>query len=532
MKKLHIGLLLLITLFAAWLRFYKLDTVPAGLHGDGASQGYNAFSLIQTGKDRYGESFPVLFRSNGSYQPPLYTYLTIIPVLIFGNTPFSARFLSAFSGLSLVLITYLFLLVIFKDKTGKYSLALIGAATLALSPWAIFFSRLTIEANLGLILFAISMLLFTLSLKSKYLFPVACFVLGLSTHAYYSERLISIIFLPVFIFIFRKYFHKKWLILGLAVFAITQIPHMMILQSGALARRFNQVGLQGNGGLLGVFGEFIKNFLNYYSPKDLFFDSDINLGRLMPDLSVFYNWMLIPFLIGIVALLKGKLLNKLNLLSLLLVITPIPAALTGDVFYPLRTLDLLWVLTMIISLGIYQLYKLIISRSLIILLLGLFIFYSLFSLYISYFVLFKYEKSKDYGYPYVKLMDKLKSYPNKHIVIDAARDPGIGIRIAYLKSYDPVKIQQQLRPRLNGQYYSNIDAEEVYLIDNIEVKPLSWGEVHKKDYIFIGDQLAISEKEVSEHKLKLEFEIPDITGEAFLTGYSTYIDDRPLDKGL
>lgn len=58
-RLLQIIILILILLIALFLRFYKLESIPAGLHADAASQGYNAFSLLNTGKDRYGEPWPI-----------------------------------------------------------------------------------------------------------------------------------------------------------------------------------------------------------------------------------------------------------------------------------------------------------------------------------------------------------------------------------------------------------------------------------------------------------------------------------------
>lgn len=53
--KIHYLILVAIFSLALFLRFYQLGSNPAGLHGDGASQGYNAFSILHTGKDRYGD---------------------------------------------------------------------------------------------------------------------------------------------------------------------------------------------------------------------------------------------------------------------------------------------------------------------------------------------------------------------------------------------------------------------------------------------------------------------------------------------
>lgn len=526
-----IGIIIFILILAFSLRFYKLGTIPPGLHADGASQGYNAFSLLTTSKDRYGESFPILFRSLGSYQPPLYTYLTTIPVAFFGNTAFSTYFISALSGVTLAVVTYFLTLALFENNKYKQILSLIAALTVAVSPWSVLFSRLAVEANLGLLIFVLSILIFVYSLKKIKLLPLACLILGISTHAYYSERLIALMFLPSFILFFRKIFssQKRWVIFAIILFVITQIPHFWILNSGALTRRFDQVSYFGNQSdnpykIYNLGKTAINNYLIYYSPKNLFFDSDINLGRTMPGLSVFYSWLLAPFIVGVWYLLKKAPLQIAKILSLLIIISPIPAAFTGDIFYPLRTLDFLWVLTLVISIGLFQIYLFLKSNKLKSFLFVSFLFYSLFSLYISYFILFKYEKAENYGYGYIKLMDKLPEYQDKQIIIDLARDPGVGVRLAYLKNYPPQKMQDQLRPQLKTPYYSNvINTNEIYEINNIEVKPLDFKtDTCRSNVIIVGDQLAISPKQREEHKLKLEFEILSLSGRVALLGYSTH----------
>lgn len=525
-----VGIIIFILLLAFALRFFKLGTIPPGLHGDGASQGYNAFSLLNTGKDRYGESFPILFRSLGSYQPPLYTYLTTIPIAIFGNTAFSTYFISALSGVILVVLTYFLILALFENTKYKTVLALITALTVSISPWSVLFSRLAVEANLGLLIFTSSILIFVYSIKKIQLLPLACLLLGISTHAYYSERLIALIFFPVFIMLFRKIFfsQKKWLALAIVLFLITQIPHFWILNSGALTRRFDQVSYFGNQSndplrIYALAKTAINNYLIYYSPRNLFFDSDTNLGRTMPGLSVFYNWLVVPFIIGIWYLLKKAPQKATKIICLLIIITPLPAAFTGDFFYPLRTLDFLWVLALVISLGLFQIMQFLKSGKLQLLLLVYLIAYCLFSIYISYFVLFKYEKAENYGFAYIKLMDKLPEYRDKQIIIDLARDPGIGIRMAYLTSYPPNKLQSQLRAQLKTPYYSSIvNSDEIYEIGNIEIKPLDFKtDTCRPDTIIVGDQLTVSPKQMDEHKLKAEFEIKDLSGDISLIGYLT-----------
>ncbi len=497
-----------------------MGEIPAGIHPDEESHGYNAFSLLETGKDRYGQSLPILFRSFGSYQPPLYTYLSILPVKVFGNTIFSARFLSATAGVSLVWITYLFALQIFNDRYKK-KLALISAFIIAISPWSIFFNRLTAEGSLGVTVFTLSILFFIYSLKKRIFFPIACLALGLSTHAYYSERIISILFLPIFILLYRDYLfknNKRWILIGFAIFLVTLIPHLMIASSGALTRRLAQVGLL-SGGYTGV--DVIKKYVTYFSPANLFFDTGENLGRLSSDMGVFYNWLIIPFFAGIRFVNKYLSKGFLKLLISLFLLTPVSAALTGDSFYPLRILDLIWLFSLIISMGVFSIYEVFPKKITLVLLISAFII-SIISFYISYFVLFKYERAKDYGYGYVSLMNYLKKYPNYQIIIDSTREYGAGLRIAYLTRYDPGDLQKQLHSQLKTPYYSaDVNQYENYKIGNVETHFLNWHEADQKNTILIGDIISISDTQAKEHNLTHAFDVKDLTDTIILRAYFT-----------
>lgn len=535
MNKRYFLFLILIILLALALRFYKLAEIPAGLHYDAASQAYNAFSLLQSGKDHYGEPFPILFRANGSYQPPLYTYLSTLPVLILGNTILAAHFISALAGTLLVLISFFFLNVL-TDLKKKPILSLIAAFIVAISPWAVLFSRIVIEANLSVLIFAGGVTLLITSLKKIRVFPLACLILGLSTHTYYTEQITVMLFLPLFLLYFRRYFrqHKTLLIIGLFVFLLIQLPHIVTIQSGAFTRRFSQVSYVSNQSaasnlfiinILDGIIRFLNQYFSYFMPNHLFFDYNPSLGRTIPGLGVFYSWLIVPFLWGIRYLIKYQHLLFSKVILLLVLITPIPAGLTGDQFYPLRTLTFLWIVSIIIALGIYSLSIVFKNKILKLSLLSFFFLYSIFSLYISYFVIYKYEnpQASSYNYPYVKLMDYLPAYRNQHIFIDSTRDIGIGLRIAYLTSYSPEKMQAQLRPQLKSSYYNNtVNIDEIYSIENIEIKPFKWQDTCKENALVIGDLLTVSDPQISDYQLKKEFEVNDITGKVALIGYSTH----------
>ena len=59
---------LFILTLATFLRLYRLKDNPAGFFCDEASIGYNAYSILTTGKDEWGQPWPLFFRAFGEYK--------------------------------------------------------------------------------------------------------------------------------------------------------------------------------------------------------------------------------------------------------------------------------------------------------------------------------------------------------------------------------------------------------------------------------------------------------------------------------
>jgi len=53
---------------AVYLRLFQFGEVPNGLYQDETAIGFNAYSILETGKDEYGKDFPLYFRSFGDYK--------------------------------------------------------------------------------------------------------------------------------------------------------------------------------------------------------------------------------------------------------------------------------------------------------------------------------------------------------------------------------------------------------------------------------------------------------------------------------
>ena len=147
-------ILILIMIVAILLRFVQLGNVPASPDWDEAAIGYNAYSILKTGRDEYGAFLPVVLRSFDDYKPPLYTYLTILPVWIFGLDTWVVRLPAAVLGTLGVLGVYFLVkaLLEFLNPAVRQRwayLPLIAAFCLAISPWHVLFSRVAFEANVG-----------------------------------------------------------------------------------------------------------------------------------------------------------------------------------------------------------------------------------------------------------------------------------------------------------------------------------------------------------------------------------------------
>src|SRR3989344_2849441 len=138
-------MLLMIILIGAILRFCRLSDIPYGFDGDEAAFGYYGYSLLKNLTDEFGNKLPLYFPSIGDYKYPVYSYLTTLPVFLFGLNEFSARFISALSGSLLPLVVFYITYELYRKK----NIALIASFFTAVSPFSIMFSRGAYESNLA-----------------------------------------------------------------------------------------------------------------------------------------------------------------------------------------------------------------------------------------------------------------------------------------------------------------------------------------------------------------------------------------------
>ena len=355
-----------------------LGSFPHGVTGDEIQQGYTAYSILNTGKDEWGDFLPLNPRGFGDYKPPLYSYLTIPFVAVFGLSVFATRILSALSGTLMVLVIYFLAKEFFDRKVG-----LIAAAMFAIQPWQIFVSRIGWESNLGMLLFSLGALLFIKSFKKNYLLFFSILSLGLSTLSYHSYKLLTLLFLVSVIFIYRKAllkFNRAVVILGSLVLIVFLVVNAYGYIFSGAGKRANDTAIYSednisklrvmqfedllpepfrrivNNKYQYIAGEFIQNYVGYYSLNFIFTSIRSDYSVLnMSGKGILFIWELPLVLLGVFLLIKEKP-KWLKVILLWLILAPIPAALTKDYMHAGRAEVLLPILVVISAFGLYNLY--------------------------------------------------------------------------------------------------------------------------------------------------------------------------------
>lgn len=528
-------LILFIFCLGFLLRFVSLETIPPGFYVDEAAIGYNSYSILKTGRDEWGKPFPLLFRSFGVYAMPLYIYSTVVPIAIWGLRPFSVRFISALSGSLTVIFIFLLAKEMFSQK-GKL-LPLIAAFIFAISPWSIFFSRGAFESNLALFLLVLGMYFFVKGFKeSSFLLIFSLAIFALSTYTYQSEKLMIPLFFFLFFCLFRKEVIKKWnkirfpLAVGFLIFFLLEIPQLILLPYPASQIRFTGLRVLPDTPLLSfrVGVEMLSQYTAYFSPRNLFFEPDPDLQRSLPNLSVFYPWMVIPYLIGLWYLFLNFRKFGEKLTVLLLVISPAAASFTRDPFSTLRSQPLLLPLTIAIALGIYQIALFVKNRILII---GgglLILILSLASLYRSNFILLPNERFSEWKYGFSQLAANLTQYKNEKILIDDPKGNAY-IELLFFLKYDPKDYQKTISPKIISEYYRNVEYDRTSSFGNIQVRTIKWRQDVYEDQVIVATPLAISGDQAEEHFLEKVFTVSDPKSETIFNGFRTNPDLKIKD---
>lgn len=328
-----LSLILGISLF---IRGFGISSVPPELFGDEIDVGYQAYSLLKTGQDLYGQILPAYIHSLSEWRAPLLMYYTVPSIAVFGNTEIGVRAPEIILGTLAVLI--LFLLTY--QTTRSKSISLLTSLTLALVPWHFQYSRAAFEVVLLLDLLLLASLLF---IKKQYSWSAIFF--GLTFYAYSTASVFTPLLLTVLYLLYKPKFNLRSSLL----FLLILVPFMGQLIFGKAGERFSTVSVFSHPRITEesveirtaskspvenyltnrpflVTRRIMDNYLSAFSTEFLFVRGDPTIrhntnftGQLLPV-------MAIPLAAGIYWLAK----KRQFLWLLWLVIAPLPASLTYD----------------------------------------------------------------------------------------------------------------------------------------------------------------------------------------------------------
>ena len=499
LKKINF-ILVLVIVIAIFLRFYQLGSIPAGFLNDEANAGYDAYSLLLTGKDQWNSFFPLNnFVGFGDFQPPLNRYSLLIPIFLFGLNEFAVRFISALAGVLSVVAAYFLVKKLVSQKAAYFS-----ALLLAVMPWAIGLNRIGHESNLA-ILFLITALFFGFLQKSKSSLYYSVIFLSLSMYTYSAYILYAPLVLAVILYSNYTKGGYKLLLKPLILFLIIISP--IFFQKNSASVRFSQVGLTTNINSIGLINvlndergqclttfnpvickitnnkgtlftsQFIKNYLSHFSPNFLYISGTSTQFSILPKRGLDYVFNFLPLILGIAFLLKNTQQKKLSMLFLILfLLSPLPDSLTSDGNYT-RSSMMIPFIAIITGLGYYYLFHFLRNNynnlkypsiALFILL----IFLSTISFYVGYSTYFKNNYSIYSQYGYKDLISNIKANEtnfNRIYLTTHLNDAKQYIFYLFYSRYDPFLYQQKkdvVYRTVTDGWISVDRIEKIYFVQN------------------------------------------------------------------
>ena len=445
--------IVLIILLAGILRFWNLTQVPPALNSDEVAIGYNAYSVLKTGKDEYGTRFPLTFRSFDDYKLPVYVYMVAGSMRIFGYNDFAVRFPSALFGTLTVLLTFVFVKELFVSWGPKRSnlLALFASFHLAVSPWSVQFSRAGYEANVAVFFIVCGAYAFLLGLTKGWWLVLSSFMFSLAIWTYLTPR----IFVPLLVLGCAVIYGKKiWKMktaaltgIILAIILLFPIIKMSFSREGQMRaagvsafantddirRSVSRIALDESKGLrlLTIFDNrrliyaitFLRGYFSHFDPNFLFLDKSIDKYRA-PDMGLMYLFELPLFLAGAYHLIR-KWSHGSALVFWWILAAPVAAAFTLQLPHPVRTLVFLPSLQIVSAVGalvtaeaIHRIYlKNRIAGSIYILFAVLTVAVSVAYYLLQYFVHLPVEDASYWYAGRKEMVQKLESYENQYDTI-------------------------------------------------------------------------------------------------------------------
>ncbi len=351
-------ILLIIFFLALLLRVIHLPSTPLGFHADEVRVGWNAWSILKTGKDDRGNTLALYYNTFGDFRPTGIFYLTIPSLIIFGKTIFAVRLPSALLGAASIFPFYLLTKEILNRNKHINYVIFLPSLFLAINPWHIQTSRSTSEVVIStfFVLFGLYFLLQGIRTGAKKSFFYCFLFLLVSYLFYHSIRLLAPLMVAVIGLYFWKQISSKNIKKYLAVVFLSIGALTVLLINNPSARgRFSQVSIfndldvqhelsrmpfeEGPGKIFiarmfhnkpsAYARRFVNEYVSYFS-SDFFISDTAKPGRYTTIGVGLITYVEFALLIaGLVAIAQKKNFTS-ALPLLLLLVAPLAAALTTE----------------------------------------------------------------------------------------------------------------------------------------------------------------------------------------------------------
>lgn len=440
-------LLYLILLLFLITRLYKITEVPPSLYWDEASIGYNAYSVLKTGKDEWGEFLPLHFRAFGEFKLPVYIYTVSLFQIFLGLSELSVRLPAVFYSLGSIILIYL----LTKQITKSEIAALFAAFYLVISPWFYLFSRTGFEATAGVMFYLLGIYLSLNFDRNRLILLFSAISFIASMYSYNSFRIVvplTVILLGGYFFLTQqREFKKRILILCTSVLLllISFIPMVRLFTADAGATRFQAVGafVEGRGESPVI--TFIKNYASHFDYGFLFAKGDTQLRHHIPGVGQLYMLDFPLILMGILLIVR-KRLSLWTLPILLVALGFVPSALTKEAPHSLRSIASLPFISIVLSFGILFVYQTLQKNRLIIGTLILVYIFSFSFIFWKFLNAYPSLSSEYWQYAYKQVFTKYKNTFDAYdwiVVSDSYAQPYI--YALFYQQFDPQEFRENVK---------------------------------------------------------------------------------------
>ena len=339
------------------IRLVGLGSSPPGLYADEASIGYNALSILRTGRDEHGRLLPLYFEAFGEYKNPVFIYASVPAVAVLGPEPRAIRGVAAIFGIGTCLLVGLGVFRVTRDP--RWGMA--GFVVAGLLPWLVLPSRVAFEAVTLPFFLLLGWLLWDRAVESK---RISWFILsglahGLAFYAYSTGRLVAPLHLLVLASTWRG--SRRWGGAAAAgAFVVALLPALIwsITHPGSLGGRFAEVGVFARAdGWSGAGLRVLLNLVRYCSPAFLFTDGDPILRHHTGTGGVLYLFLLPGLLRGILGAAPRSAPPRLRSLLFLCLLFPLVPSLTHRSFHLLRSIHAAPLLAILAVAGTREVFR-------------------------------------------------------------------------------------------------------------------------------------------------------------------------------